>query len=500
MSKFTIGLAVLVFILLSMFETPPDGSSLETHLDCLNTYGLIKSYCEINCGPSPVYYIEGVELIEQYRDIGVDMVRTHDFFGPTDIHSIFPNWSADPFDENSYDFSESDEVIKSIIDAGCKIFYRLGESASDNKILRQPPENYSKWAEVCKHIVMHYNDGWNNGYHYNITYWEIWNEPDLKGFWNGTSEEYYQLYSITAQTLKNYNNSLKIGGSSVSSIDNLNYTRLFLEHLVENNVLIDFFSWHCYATTPEELRVNSLRVRSLLDSFGLTECEDILTEWNIHLLTPQRDKENARNAAFTANSIILFQDADLNYAFRYRGTQDNNWLLKLSGFDLSLFTDKGLYKTPALVYKALYYITQDTPIRLTPINETTIHPGINYLAGISKDKNNISILISNYDAVDTEYNINITNIPWNSSYTIAYYIIDDSHHLEIIDEEVSNGETFNVNKLIKRNTVHFIRLTNSSTLPEEGPPVAPIPFILRLPLFDPILYLVKILVLMIILG
>jgi len=253
MSKFIIGLAILVFILLSLFETPSDCSPLETRLDCLNTYGLIKSYCEINCGPSPVYHGEGIELTEQYRDIGVDMVRIHDFFGPTDIHSIFPNWSADPFDENSYDFSESDEVIKSIIDAGCKIFYRLGESASDNEILRQPPENYSKWAEVCKHIVMHYNDGWGNGYHYNITYWEIWNEPDLKGFWNGTSEEYYQLYSITAQTLKNYNNSLKIGGPSISSIDNLNYTRLFLEHLVENNVPIDFFSWHCYAATPEEL-------------------------------------------------------------------------------------------------------------------------------------------------------------------------------------------------------------------------------------------------------
>ena len=35
-----------------------------------------------------------------------------------------------------------------------------------------------KWANVCKHIVMHYNAGWANGFYYNIKNWEVWNEPE----------------------------------------------------------------------------------------------------------------------------------------------------------------------------------------------------------------------------------------------------------------------------------------------------------------------------------
>ncbi len=487
-------LSFIIVILLSIYIYPSFShpiNNVEISFDCNVTDGLIKPYSEINCGPLPVYYREGVDITQQYQDIGITFIRTHDFFGPTDISTIFPDWDADPFDENSYNFTSSDEVITSIINAGCKVFYRLGESASQNETLRNPPKNFSKWAEICKHIVMHYNDGWSNGYHYNITYWEIWNEPDLEGFWNGTAEEYYHLYETTAETLKNYNPSLKIGGPCTSSIANINYTIGFLVYLLENKVPIDFFSWHCYATTPQELYLTSLAVRSMLDSFGLYNCENILTEWNINILTPQRDKENAYNAAFTASSIILFQDASLDYAFRYRGTQDNSWLLKLIGFDISLFTYDGQYKTPALTYKIMHYITQDTPIRLI---STTNISGIEYLGGISKDKTNISILISNFNSSDIQYSLNIINIPWNNSYKVVYYLIDDKHHLEIIDENNFTGREFHITKLIKHGTVQFIRLTNSSILPEEGPPVASIPFLLRIPLFDPLTFLLKIIV------
>ena len=470
------------------------------HLDCTKTSGNIIPYAEINCGPLPIHYIEGgVDLTDQYQAIGINFIRTHDFYGPTDVSNIFPNWSADPSLESSYDFSISDLYITAIINAGCRVFYRLGESASDNESLRQPPKNFSKWAEVCKHIVMHYNDGWNNGYHYNITYWEIWNEPDLKGFWNGTAEEYYRLYNITAKTLKAYNASLKIGGPCTSSINNSNYTIGFLEYVAENDIPLDFFSWHMYTSYPHELYDASRYIRNILDEYGFSDCENINTEWNINILTPQRDKDNAKNAAFTACSLIAFQDASLDHAFRYRGTQDNNWLVRLIGFDLSLFTYNGIYKTPALAYLAMHYIATDTPIRLTTPSMDASQ-GITYLAGISKDKSNISILISNYEAPDTPCIINVTNLPWNGSYTAIHYLIDDSHHLQIIENVTSNASIYTSTQTLKRNTIHFIRLTNSTTIPKEGPPVANIPFFLRLRILDPFTRMLGILLLVLIFG
>ncbi|MEA2054565.1 MAG: glycosyl hydrolase [Candidatus Thermoplasmatota archaeon] len=468
------------------------------NLDCSTDNGTIVPYAELNSGPLPIHYVKGNDITGQYKEVGIDFIRTHDFYGPTDISTIFPDWNADPEKEESYNFTSSDYYITGIVNAGCCIFYRLGESASDNETLRQPPQNFSKWAEICKHVVMHYNDGWDSGYNYNITYWEIWNEPDLDGFWNGTAEQYYELYKAAVQILKEYNESLKIGGPCTSSVGNANYTTGFLDYITENELPLDFFSWHMYADSPDELYMASRTVRKMLDDYGLADCENINTEWNINILSPQRDNDNAKNAAFTACVLTAFQDAGIDHAFRYRGTQDNNLLMKLLGFDLSIFAYDGTYKTPALTYLAMHYLVRDGPIRLStpPMNTSD---GISYLAGISGDKTNVSVLISNYDAPDVSYTLNIANLPWNEC-TAVYYLIDDSHHLEITENETLSSSNCSITTTIESNTVQFIRLTNSTSLPDEGPEVASIPFLLRISLLDPFFRIMGLILLSMVFG
>lgn len=467
--------------------------------DCIKTDGVLTDFSEINCGPIPNPGIEGVDLTNQFRETGFDFVRNHDFNGPTDISMIFPNMSKDPFDPSNYNFTLSDQFITSIIDAGCNVFYRLGESANTEERLRQPPQNMSKWAEVCKHVVMHYNDGWADGFYYNILYWEIWNEPDLSGFWNGTTEQYFNLYQETAVTLKEYDSTLKIGGPCTSSIFNKNFTTRFLSFVKENQIPLDFYSWHMYADTPYQLYNGSKLVRDLLDSFGFYDTESINTEWNINIITPQRDKDNAKNAAFTACSLSVFQDAEIDHAFRYRATQDNNPIVRFIGFDLSLFSYNGLYKTPALSYLAFNYFIKDSPLRLqSPTVDAK--QGITSLAGISEDKTNISLILSNFKAKDTNYEIIIDHIPFDSAYTAAKYLIDDEHHLQIVDEFNSEGDQLEFQGLLSRSSVQFIRITNVSALPDEGPIPAEIPWFLKIPLFDPLARILGILLMLIFFG
>jgi len=344
---------------------------------------------------------------------------------------------------------------------------------------------------------MHYNDGWNNGYHYNITHWEIWNEPDLTGFWNGTAEQYYDLYHKTVETIKSYNSSLKLGGPCTSSLTNYDYTTGFLRFLSNNSIPLDFFSWHHYADSPVQLYHLSIYVRYNLDYYGFAESENINTEWNINIIFPQRDKDNAKNAAFTSCALTCLQDAKLDYAFRYRGTQDPNFIMRFIGFDLSLFTSKGIYKKPTLSYLAHDYLSIDSPIRLqTPIMNASA--GITYLAGKSDDNSNVSIIISNYEADDTVYNLEILNLPWESSFIEAIYIIDDSQNFKIIEQNVLSASTYITSQNLEKNSVHFIRLTNSSTIPDEGPETARIPFILRLRILDPFTRILGILLLILI--
>ena len=107
---------------------------------------------------------------------------------------------------------ETDDYLKTMRAAGTEPFYRLGQSIEHwiKKYGVNPPADFDKWAAICEHIVRHYNEGWADGFEWNITYWEIWNEPDLKPAadgrpsptWTGTPEQLYDLLSNTALRLK----------------------------------------------------------------------------------------------------------------------------------------------------------------------------------------------------------------------------------------------------------------------------------------------------------
>lgn len=458
-------------------------------LDCAQTRGRINPFAEINAGPVPIYYGAGAaSLTEQYHDIGITMVRTHDFYGPTDVSTIFPDWAADPALAASYDFTASDAVINGIVGSGIAVFFRLGESASDNATRRRPPPDFSKWAEVCRRIVMHYNAGWADGFACGITYWEVWNEPDLDGFWTGTAQEYYRLYRLTAEALKGYDPTLKVGGPCTSSVTDERYTRAFLDFVTENEVPLDFYSWHRYGDSPGDMAAASRNVRDLLDGYGLTGCENITTEWNSSILTPQRDKDNARNAAFTAGSLSVFQDAGLDKAFRYRGTSDDSRLGRLLGLDLSLFTAEGTWKRPALVYLAMQHLATAAPLRLEtpPMDAAT---GITWLAGIAANGSCAAVLMSNFDAGDMVIDLCLRNLPWPGNAQAARYLIDDWHHFELVAQTDIARAVYTDSFVLKKNSVVLLHLTSGGNLPPEGPAVAEIPPLLQITLLDPLLNL-----------
>ena len=108
------------------------------------------------------------------------------------------NFSADPEGPANYDFRRTDDYILSIVNVGAKIVYRLGTSIehTKTKYFIHPPEDFNKWSRICINIIIHYNQGWANGFHYGIKYWEIWNEPygnpdvesSKNAMWSGTHE------------------------------------------------------------------------------------------------------------------------------------------------------------------------------------------------------------------------------------------------------------------------------------------------------------------------
>ena len=253
--------------------------------------GALKPMNAVNNGPLRAHKADQDQNnFEEYKAARIPFARTHDasiFYSyggehTVDVSNIFPDFDADPEVAENYDFALTDFYLKSIVDAGTEPFFRLGNKIEHwvKKYGIYPPKDFNKWAVICEHIIAHYTEGWADGFNWTIRYWEIWNEPDGYGFcWMGTPEQFYELYTITAKRLKARFPHLRIGGPAVCWC-NEPWLRPFFTKLRDENVPLDFYSWHNYTTSVQTVRDNIKKHRALLDEFGFTSTESILNEWN----------------------------------------------------------------------------------------------------------------------------------------------------------------------------------------------------------------------------
>lgn len=304
--------------------------------------GRVKPMHATNNGPINSVGFGGQDSggYEAWKSAGIPYARTHDSsfcaaYGgehTVDIHAVFPNFDADVNDPASYDFYITDNYVKTIYDCGTKVFYRLGSKIEHEvkKYNTLPPKDFKKWAEICEHIIMHYNEGWAEGFYYNIEYWEIWNEPDLdpddsinKRTWGGTADEFFEFYEIAATHLKNRFPQLKIGGPASAYRET--WLERFFKYLTRDGkrVPLDFFSWHCYRSTPQAVFSRAECVRNMLDRYGYTETESILNEWNYikswdDFIYSMKQILSIKGAAFTAACMCGCQnDTDIDMLMYY---------------------------------------------------------------------------------------------------------------------------------------------------------------------------------------
>jgi xylan 1,4-beta-xylosidase len=515
---------VLLFLLpgsVVIAQTATSNGFRRLKIDAGKIIGDIHDFQSLNGGPMPAM-ADLPNLSKQYKGLRVNLVRTHDMMGPTDIDAkfeftnsdlawlipdnaqragvveagnksiIFPDFKADPEKAGSYNFGPTDKVMAAIQASGAHVYYRVGRSWGANI---GPPVDFDKYADVVKHIAMHYNQGWANGFHYHIQYWEFWNEPDGL-FWSATPEQFYQLYEKTARALKSVDPSLKVGGVGLANSSHVSpYREGLLDYCAGHRVPLDFYSWHHYAidsADPYDYPRLAKRFRTLLNERGFTKAESIVSEWN---LTPDftaakmKELRSAHNAAFISSVLTYLQDAPVDVVIFYRG--DAAWM--------GLFDLQGKYYKTAYAYKAMGQML-DTPLRLAVEGNDDL--GFATLAGRSADGNKVQILISNYaipagykpgemhrpsdlpsptnsqHALPSElthpgelprrtgivyhdnagYNLTIQNLPWKQAFTIKRYRISNTQNFDLVEKKTTSGEILNLSNAMPPDTVELIVL------------------------------------------
>ena len=304
--------------------------------------GRIKPMHAVNNGPVRASKVEQTRgNFEAYKAAGIPYARTHDasFYAgyggehTVDVHAVFPDFGKNPYDPASYDFTLTDGYLETIVDAGTEVFYRLGSKIEHwpKKYGTIVPADFRKWAVICEHIIRHYTQGWANGFHYRIIYWEIWNEPDGvktngdQPNWSGTAEEFYELYVTAAAHLKSRFPHLKIGGPAMSWLEHREWLDGFLEALTRGGkkVPLDFFSWHVYTTDPRQMAAEAVTVREILDRAGYpkTECHlneyNYLEDWTDRFIASIEGIISERGAAFSGAVMSVMQDSPLDMLMYY---------------------------------------------------------------------------------------------------------------------------------------------------------------------------------------
>ena len=294
-------------------------------------------------GQPPIIGWSSDKLFHYLTEAGIPYARLHDVGGGfgggkfVDIPNVFPDFNADPEDPASYDFTWTDPLITSLMDAKVEPYYRLGVTI-ENEVWRKayrvnPPEDPEKWAKICAGVIRHYTKGWANGFEYDIKYWEIWNEPECTNgrrvMWTGTWEQYLELYDVTSKLLKAEFPEIKIGGyasigfyalkemdpESTWCKDCQSYIDLFLQfmqYIKDHNCPMDFFSWHSY-DEPKYTALYANYVAEKLKEYGYGHAEQHLNEWNCG---PQ-NRDKACHAAATAGFLISMQNSPVDIGMFY---------------------------------------------------------------------------------------------------------------------------------------------------------------------------------------
>ncbi|MGI6336246.1 MAG: GH39 family glycosyl hydrolase [Eubacteriales bacterium] len=313
---------------------------MQLTIDLSSSRDTVRPLHGVNNGPKyNGFYRDASQL---FRDAGIPLVRLHDTEYPfgsgafVDIPCIFKNFDADENDPASYDFSQTDLYLQAIVDAGAKPFYRLGVSIEHTPVKRNvyAPRDPEKWARICEHIVRHYNDGWADGKHLGIEYWEIWNEPEQTAMWIGTKEQFFALYAAAARVIKAAHPDVKLGGYGSCGFYTLTrhsdrestnetwayfktYAEDFLKFVRENNLPLDFFSWHIYDEDPTHVGIHARFVRKLLDDNGFRKTESILDEWNLSGKDMFERMNGAEGAAHVAGVLCQMQQNAVDAATYY---------------------------------------------------------------------------------------------------------------------------------------------------------------------------------------
>ena len=144
-------------------------------------------------------------------------------------------------------FLETGFMPAALTDSPNTLFYWNAHTA--------PPRVMKEWTDLVQATLRHLMERYGAE---QVAAWpcEIWNEPNLNGFWeNADKQKYLQLYAATALAVKEVLPDMRVGGPAIcGGTGSLDWITDFLAYCRDNKLPLDFVTRHAYMGQNPEHR------------------------------------------------------------------------------------------------------------------------------------------------------------------------------------------------------------------------------------------------------
>lgn len=290
----------------------------------------------------------GLALTEEYLKelsfvqdiIGFKHIRGHGLF--TDDLAIYQK-RKDFFSGEvtvEYNFTYLDRIMDAYLERNIVPFLELGfmpnEMASGTQSVfywkgnTTPPKDYNDWTTMVtvtlSHLVKRYGE---QVYSWPI---EVWNEPNLPGFWKDADmNEYFRLFKETFLAIKKLDARFRIGGPAICGVRDKEWMQAFFDFCKKEGIKPDFATRHHYTTElpkpqghygyqqlsdPELGFLNLQSSRDIIDSFEeFKGMEMHLTEFNTSYIPNCPLHDTNENAAYLAYQLERLGETSYSYSY-----------------------------------------------------------------------------------------------------------------------------------------------------------------------------------------
>ena len=182
----------------------------------------------------------------------------------------------------NYNWNGLDEAVGEIMATGAKPFLVLSymPTVLSGGSMVDVPRDFNEWGSVVQATIEHYS-GRNEKNIEGVIY-EVWNEPDLFGGYKTYGDKnYLNLYDASARAAMRAQNvnRFEIGGPA-STAPYATWVQNLIKYVDQNNLRMDFVSWHRYSTSIDQFEVDVKQVQDWAQKIpALANLKYYVTEW-----------------------------------------------------------------------------------------------------------------------------------------------------------------------------------------------------------------------------